>query len=140
MASDEGGSSDATTVLWLIVNPVIAVGAMVQARKTLSQYPYGAAVKVGLLTSLTGAAGLLLVWLLFAGVFDPNYLVDSVIAVGESAKASGENETMVQTRMSAALLIFSTPTFYLISFFIPLFSGCVASLIAAIGVKRKPTT
>ncbi len=62
----DGGYSYSTTVLWLIVPPIGAVGAMAHARK-LAEGPIGywRAVRSGVLATLIGVVGAVAVWALF---------------------------------------------------------------------------
>ena len=138
MFQGEGAvATTSTTALWLIIGPIAVVGAMVHRRRTVESYPYGAAFLTGLATATTAAVSLLCVWLLYVVFLNTEFFPQMLESVANDSRSAGDNEQVVKVRVTGAALMFSSPAFYLISFFIPLFSGAVAALIAAIGVRRK---
>ena len=137
LAGEGGAVSTSTTGLWLILGPVCAVGAMVHVRRTVEAYPYGKALFAGFYTTFVAALTLLGVWILYVSVLNPEFFRQMLESVADESRQAGDTEQVVVVRVKAASLMFSAPAFYLIGFFIPMFSGAVASLIAAFGVRRK---
>lgn len=130
--------SHANVILWLIITPIVAVGSMVHKRmKATESFGYGAALSTGLVTSATATAGLLLIWLLFAGVLYPEYFGLMQRYATHQALAEGHSGMRLAQEIHTAELSFVSPTFYFISAIIPLLVGTIASFIGAIGVRKR---
>ncbi len=130
--------SHANVVLWLLITPVVAVGSMVHARKTVvGTYTYVAAMLRGLLSSALATAALLLVWLFFVGVLVPDYFQLMHEFAGAEARAQGHSDARIAQEIHVSMLIFASPSFYIVSAIVPLLAGTIASLIGATGLRKS---
>lgn len=135
----DGGYSYSTTVLWLIVPPIGAVGAMAHARK-LAEGPFGywRAVRSGVLATLLGTIGAVAVWALFVLVIEPMYfsiMIDYSMMVAKAAP--NVTKQYLAAQLTASLLIYSIPNFFIVSAVLPMISGSLAALIAGAGLRRR---
>jgi len=131
------GVSHANILMWLIVSPIVAVGSMVHKRiRENGPFGYGMALTTGLVTSFTATMGLLIVWLLFINVLFPAYFDLMHVYAESQARAQGHTGMLLAQEIHVAQLIFVSPTFYIISVFVPLLAGAIASVIGAIGIRK----
>ncbi|MCX6141343.1 MAG: DUF4199 domain-containing protein [Candidatus Kapabacteria bacterium] len=134
----ESGVSHANVILWLVITPVVVVGSMVHRRMlTAESYGYGAALKTGLITSASSMTGLFIVWVLFIGVMFPDYFGLMHGYAEAQARSQGHTGALLIQEVHVAKLIFASPSFYVISAIIPLLVGTIASLIGAIGIRKR---
>lgn len=132
------GVSHANVVLWLVITPVAVVGSMVHHRLRVTEgYGYGAALRTGLITSATSTVGLFSIWILFIAVMFPDYFVLMHGFAEAQARAQGHTGVLLIQEVHVAKLIFAAPSFYVISAIIPLLVGTIASVIGAIGIRKR---
>lgn len=134
----EQGVVHAHEILWFIIPPVCAVGAMVHDRlRTQGAVRYLQAVKAGAMATVAGMATTLAVWALYVQVLDPGFFAVHELSASVRAKQAGMNPVQTEQIVRAARVIFSSPGFYMVSAVLPLISGILASLIAAFGIRRR---
>lgn len=132
------GVVHAHEVLWFIIPPVVAVGAMVHnLLRTQGAVTYLRSLKAGLLTTLTGTIASVIIWGVYIAVLDPGFLDLHEASAIMRAKAGGMNEMQVAQMARAARTIFSVPTFYIVSIALPMVAGSLSCLVAAIGIRRR---
>lgn len=139
----EQGVVHAHEILWFIIPPVCAVGAMVHDRYRTAGVKadflanFLLAFKTGVLTTLAGDTLTLIVWFLYISVLDPDFFSVHEMSAVIRAKQAGMNPLQTEQILQAARVIFSVPAFYVVSAVLPLISGIPASLIAAFGIRRR---
>lgn len=133
----QAGHSIETPILWLVLTPIAAVGAMVMLRRDGSFVTYGSAVRTGVVASLWSAGFLLIVWVLVTTVFVPEYLSFKEEGMTMTVLRSGENIQQLAHRIKFTRMVYSPPMLYVLSVLLPLASGIVTSIIAAIGLRTK---
>ena len=133
----QAGSSIETPVMWLVLTPLVAVGAMVQQRRMSTVFTYMQAVRVGVVASIWSALSLLIVWIVITTILVPEY--QSYIEAGITMRVirAGENVQQLAQRIKFSRMIYTPPTLYVVSTLIPLVVGSLTSCIAAIGLKTK---
>lgn len=128
----------ATSVLWLVLAPICAIGAMIHNRASSEHaVRYSKSLKIGLMTSSAAAVVLLGVWLLYINVLDPQYLSIPMLVADAEATALGYNEIQRAQKINAAVMIFSQPGFSIVCLLLPTVSGAIASALAAIGIRKR---
>lgn len=134
----ESGVIHAHEVLWFILPPICAVGAMVQ-RRFRSEEPilYMQSVRTGLFTTIAGTIATLGIWALYVHFLDTEFLALHEASAVARAQAMGMHEQGVQQMAAAARAIFSVPAFYIVSTLLPCVAGALASFIAAVGLRRR---
>lgn len=133
----ESAPTIGTATLWFILGPMSAVGGMVHQRRISERYRYTDALKTGALTALLSAASLLIVWIIYIVIIESDFFPLMIASVERAAVAAGDTPAAVTSRVNAAKIIHSSPAFYVVSTIIPLVSGLIASVVAAIGVRKK---
>lgn len=126
-----------TTSLWLFFGPVVVVGAMVHQRRVLDRYRYIDALRTGVITTLMTTASLLVVWLIYILIIEPDFFSLIIVSVERKAVAAGNSPEVVSSIGGATRIIHSSPAFYVVSAIGPIVSGLIASFIAAFGFRKK---
>ncbi|MBI2794033.1 MAG: DUF4199 family protein [Ignavibacteria bacterium] len=126
-----------TTTLWLVIGPVSVVGAMVHQRRVSDRYRYVDALRTGAITTMLSTASLLIAWLIYILVIEPDFFSLIIVSVEREAMAAGNSPAIVSSRVGAASIIHSSPAFYVVSAIGPLASGIIASIVAAVGLRKK---
>ena len=127
----------ADKVLWLILAPVCAIGAMIHTRaRTIGAVSYGKSLVVGISTSALSAVILLGVWLLYVYVLDPQYLPIIALRADTDAAAKGYSDIQRAQIIEFSLMLFKQPVFSIVCLLLPTVSGTITSAIAAFGTKR----
>jgi len=132
----DSATSYGPTILWLIIPPVCAIGAMTQERLSAQTITYGQVVKTGLVTSAMSGVILCLVWVLFTQLLDPDYLNMMVRSIAMKSTAMGEHEGVTAERIRMARMIFDGATFYVIGLLMPMITGTIASFIGGLGLQK----
>lgn len=135
----DAGYSHATFVLWVIIPAAGSIGSMIHMRK-LAEDPYGywRAVRTGMLTTLIGAVAALGVWILFVKSIEPDFfriMIDYAMMVAKAAP--NVTKFYLAAQLTNALLIFSSPNFYIIGVAVPLVVGTLVSLMVGVFVRRR---
>jgi hypothetical protein len=137
MGLHETGHSYGPTILWLIIPPICSIGSMAQHRLRSDRVTYGKAVATGAATALMSGAVLLVTWIVVTQVLEPDYLHMMIRSIELKSTAIGEAPAVTEQRLKMAHLIFDGMTFFVLGGSMPMISGGVASLIAALGLQRK---
>lgn len=125
-----------TATLWFFLGPMSAVGAMVHQRRISDRYGYHEALKTGALTALLSSASLLIVWIIYIVIIESDFFPLMIASVERAAVAAGDSPAAVISRVNAARIIHSSPAFYVVSALVPLVSSLIASVVAAIGLRK----
>ncbi len=136
----EQGTSAEMQVLWLILCPICVVGAMIHDRAIQPSYTYRNACMTGIVTALYSSVALLLVWIVISLVLMPDYADLVVRGVQVRSQASGEIPFYTEQRVKMAGMLVKAPMIYVLGFVVPLLTGSITSVVAAIGLRKPPAS
>ena len=132
----DDGTSYAPNLLWLIVPPLCAIGAMVHLRLTADSITYGQSAKTGIMTGVYAGGILLVVWVFVTQLLAPEYLDMMIRSVARQSSDLGETQAMTAQRIKMARVIFTVPTFYILGLLLPAVTSAIASFMAALALQK----
>ena len=130
-------TSYATTMLWLIIPPVCSIGAMAHQRMNADTLTYGQVLKTGFLTAIYGGLVLGVVWFIVAQVLAPDYPEMMIRSVAAKSIAAGEDPLATAQRVKMGRMLFDDTTILLLGGLMPVVTGSIASLVAALGLQKR---
>ncbi len=138
MGLHEQTVSYATVVLWLVLPLLSVLASMLHLRITQAgPVTYTHSVKVGAITTVLSSVLLLIVWVFFTIVVQPEFFQLMQNYAGVKALQQHHNPTRVAAEIQAAQQIFSTPNFYMVSTLVPMVVGVLASAVGATVLRRS---
>lgn len=138
MGLHEQTVSYATVVLWIVLPILTVLASMLHLRITQAgPVTFTHSVKVGVITTVLSSVLLLIVWVFFTMVVQPDFFQLMQNYAGVKALQQHHNPTRVAAEIQAAQQIFSTPNFYVVGAMVPMVIGFAASVIGALVLRKK---
>lgn len=135
---DPSSSAISPNVLWFIIPPIVVVAAMVHHRqRTVHAISYGAALRSGLLATLAVSVALSATWFAISTILVPDYSILLSAQRHASFSTAGADTSEVMGQAYVTIRLFTMPLVAVLGFVMPMVSGGIAALIAAVGIRKS---
>jgi Protein of unknown function (DUF4199) len=128
----------ADMVVLVTIPAICAIGSAVHERfRTDGSFPYLAALKTSLLTLALGSIVMAGLWMVLTMVVMPGYTDMVAERARMRAESQGLAPDQVLMNMAIAVQVHTFPVVVFFTIVLPLLSGGLASVLAAIGIRKS---